>query len=61
MSFKVRDEITCPFPNSNGATVEVWEWVNYFISIFITDVITYTCGIKLIEVSKGAASLSVLH
>ena len=25
---KVWDEITYPFPNINGATVEVWEWMN---------------------------------
>ena len=24
-------EITCPFSNSNGYTVEVWEWINKFI------------------------------
>ena len=24
------DEITYPFPNFNGATVEVWEWVSNF-------------------------------
>ena len=26
------DQITYPFPNSNGCTVEVWEWINNFIS-----------------------------
>ena len=25
---KVWDEITYPFPNFNGATVEVWEWLS---------------------------------
>ena len=25
---KVWDKFTCPFPNFNGATVEVWEWIS---------------------------------
>ena len=25
------DEVTYPFPNFNGCTIEVGEWVNYFI------------------------------
>ena len=29
MPSKVWDEITYPFPNFNGATVEVWEWISY--------------------------------
>ena len=41
MSNKVLDEITYPFPNVNGTTVEVWEWMNNFIPYFIVDVITY--------------------
>ena len=28
--YKVWDEITCPFPNFNGATVDVWEWTSNF-------------------------------
>ena len=40
---KVRHEITCPFPNFNGATVEVWEWISNFIPPFTMDVITYPC------------------
>ena len=28
MSSKVWDEITYPFPNFNGCTVEVWEWIS---------------------------------
>ena len=31
ISSKVCDEITYSFPNFNGATVEVWEWVSNFI------------------------------
>ena len=40
MSNKVWDEITYPFPNFNNWTIEVWEWINDFISHFIMDVIT---------------------
>ena len=29
------DEITCPFPNFNGATIEFWEWISNFISHFL--------------------------
>ena len=28
---EVRDEITYAFPNFNGGTVEVWEWISNFI------------------------------
>ena len=31
----VGGEIIYPFPNFNGATLEIWEWINYFISHFI--------------------------
>ena len=44
---KVWDEITYPFPNFNGCTVEVWEWINNFIPLFTGHVITL-----LIRVSK---------
>ena len=37
----VLDEITYPFPNINGATVEVWEWVTNFTQHFTMDAITY--------------------
>ena len=39
----VWDEITYPFPNFNDATVEVWEWISYFIPHFIERVITNPC------------------
>ena len=41
MHSKVWDEITYPFPNLNGAAIEVWEWVSNFIRHYIMDVITY--------------------
>ena len=43
MLSKVRDEITYPFLNFNGETVEVKEWISNYILHFIMDVITYPC------------------
>ena len=43
MPSKVWDKITYPFPNFNGATLEVWEWVSNFIPHFIMGLITYPC------------------
>ena len=43
MPSKVRNEITDSFPNINGCTVEVWEWMNNFIPHILMDVITYPC------------------
>ena len=40
MYSKVWDEITYPFPNFNGVTVEVWEWISDVILHFVMDVIT---------------------
>ena len=48
-------EITYPFPNFNGATVEVWKWIGNFISYFSVYVITLSMlGLKLIHVVKEA-------
>ena len=41
--YKVWDEISYPFPNFHGATIEVWEWMNNFIPHFTGQVITYPC------------------
>ena len=41
--YKVWDEITYPFPNFNGATVEVWKWISNFIPNLTGPVITYPC------------------
>ena len=43
MNYNVWGELTYPFPNFDSATVEVWEWVNNFISHFSEHVITYPC------------------
>ena len=32
-----------PFPNFNGCTVGVYEWISHFIPLFIMDVFTYPC------------------
>ena len=40
---KFWDEITYPFPNFNGAVVEVLEWIVDFIPHFTGYVITYPC------------------
>ena len=42
--YEVWDEITYPFPNFNGCSVEVWEWISNFIPHLI--VITYPCWDK---------------
>ena len=52
MHGKVSDEITYPFPNFSGCTVNVCEWINNFIPHFVMDVITYPAGVKGIPVSK---------
>ena len=40
MPNKSRDEITYPFANFNGATVEVWEWLSNFTPYFVMDMST---------------------
>ena len=41
---KMWDPLTDLFPNSEGCTVEVWEWISNFIPHFIMELITYPCG-----------------
>ena len=41
--YKMSSEITYPFPNFNGCTIEVWEWTSDFIPHFPGHVITYPC------------------
>ena len=38
---KVLDEITYPFPNVNGWTIQIWEWVSNVVPHFIMDRIIY--------------------
>ena len=44
-------EITYPFPNFNGCTVEVWERIGNFISYYIMD-LKINAGLNFIIVSK---------
>ena len=46
---KVWDEIAYPFPNFNGATVEVWEWISNFTPLFTGHVISYPWIIHVIS------------
>ena len=60
MLIKMCNEITYPFPNSHGRTVEVWEWIANFIQHLIVMQlhIQGILGIKLIHVSEeGPARL----
>ena len=43
MPNKVWYEITFPFQNFNGATVDIWEWISNFIPNFEMGAITYPC------------------
>ena len=43
MPSNVWDEITYPFRNFNGCSVENWEWINNWILHFKMGVITYRC------------------
>ena len=47
MSSYVWDEIIHPFPNLNDCTVEVLEWISYFIPHLIIGVIFIHAGIKV--------------
>ena len=38
------DENTYPFPNFNGCTVQVWEYIRNLTPHLIMDVVTYPCG-----------------
>ena len=51
---KVWDEITDPFQNFSGATVELWEWINNFIPPFIIIGCNYSPMLvfKFIHISK---------
>ena len=54
MLSKMWYEITYPFPNLYGATVEVWEWIRNFIPYFIYKGSNYLSmlGFKLMQVNK---------
>ena len=56
----MRDEITFPFPNFNGCTVEVWEWISNYIPHFTGHVITYPCYLRT-QWGPNAASVHVCN
>ena len=51
MSSKGWYEITYPYPNFNGCTVEVWDWINDFLPYILMGVIH--AGIELNNVRKS--------
>ena len=58
--YKMWDEITYPFPNFNGCTVEVWEWISNIIPHFTGECDYLSMlGIKLIHVTKCAPGVSL--
>ena len=48
--YKMWDEITYPFPNFNGAIIEVWEWVINSIPLYCACDYLSMLGLKLINV-----------
>ena len=60
MSSKVGDEITYPFPNSNGCTVGVWKLIVIFTTHVMYNVCNYLSmiGLKLNHVSKMGPGMS---
>ena len=46
--YKGWDEISYPFQNFNGCTVEVWDWICNFIPHFTEHVVLTNAGIKVI-------------
>ena len=51
--FKVWDEFIYPFPNVNGAIIEIWEWIGNIIPQLTGYVIIFSMlGFKLNHVGK---------
>ena len=44
------DVISCPFPNFNGTTIEIWEYKTNLIPAFYWASDYYMLGLKLIHV-----------
>ena len=49
MPSKVWDEFTYPFPNYDGAAVEVWEWISNFTPPIWWMELLFHAGIKVME------------
>ena len=58
---EVWGEITYPFPNVNGVTVEVWEWISNFSPHFSGHVITYPCWGVCILVANTIGHVTGSH
>ena len=59
MPYRVLDENIYPFPNCNGAAVEIWEWISNFTPLSTMDVITYPCRDKsLYMLVKGTQQIT---
>ena len=43
MPSEVCYEISYPFPNFGGATIDIWERISNYITHFKMDLITYPC------------------
>ena len=54
MPSKVKDEITDPFPNFNGCTVKVWQWISNFPTPCNGCNYFSMLGLNLTHVSNGA-------
>ena len=61
MPSKVWDEITDPFSNFNGCTVEVWEWLSNFIQHYNGCNYLSMLWFKLIYVSKRYQTITHLE
>ena len=54
MQYKMWNEFNYPFPNFDGCTTEVWEWIRNRIPHFIGHVIIHAMlGLKLNHISKS--------
>ena len=60
MPSKVWNEIIYPFPNFNGAAVEVWEWISNLIVIVIVIVIVKRGPWVLVNPSKSSGAYMVI-
>ena len=50
--YKMLDEITHPFPNLNGAVVELLDWISNFIPLYCACDYLSMLGLKLFHVSE---------
>ena len=55
----MRDALNYPFPNFSGCTGDVWEWISYFISNIISNVITFPCLILVHKVGHWYESQNI--